>query len=61
MNLSFNHLTDRCLDVMIRNKEYLYKMRIVNLSGNKLTKDKTDLKVKGKLEELKKLGVVVNL
>jgi len=36
-------------------------MRIINLSHNRITADKTDNKIKGKLEEIKKLGIVVTL
>lgn len=50
LNLSFNFLTDKCLDILIRNKEYFYKMRIINLSHNKISSDRTDIRIKGKLE-----------
>lgn len=61
LNLSFNHLTDRALDIILKNKEYFYKMRIMNLSNNKITSDKTSTKIKGKMEELKRMGIVVTL
>jgi len=36
-------------------------MRIINVSNNRLTSDRTDIKIRGKLDEIKKLGIVVSL
>jgi len=61
LNLSYNQLSDHSLDTILRNKQHLYKLRIINLGHNRLTPDRTDVKVKAKHEEIKKMGILVAL
>ena len=61
LNLSYNQLSEKCFDILLSKKQFLYKMRIINLSHNKIAFDKNDKKIKDKLEEFKKLSIVITL
>jgi Leucine-rich repeat (LRR) protein len=45
INISYNSLTDECIDVFINSREYLPSLRIINVSHNKIN----ERKVKNKL------------
>lgn len=57
INLSYNGLTDECVDIFVDKREHLPCLRIINLAHNKVN----ERKVKSKLEELKKVGVITTL
>ena len=58
VNFSYNQLTEDVFDELIKCKEGLPYLRIVNLTHNRIINEK---KAKGKMEDLKKLGVIVTL
>jgi len=49
INLSQNSLSEKSLEIMIKNKDCFSKLRIINLSNNKIGL-RTDKKVKCRLE-----------
>lgn len=57
LNLSHNLLTEEGLDEIIKKRTKMPQLRIINLSANKLN----ERKVKSKLEELKRVGIIVTL
>lgn len=58
INLSNNLLTAKILNLIIMNKDKLAPLRLVNLNGNIIKKDK---KVNDVIENLKKMGISVNI
>lgn len=58
LNLSNNLLTERALDIVLKNKDKLAPLRLLNLRGNKCTKG---VHTKSKVQALSKMGVVVCL
>lgn len=57
INVSYNALTDEAVDEFINQRESLPNLRIINLSHNKLN----ERKVKSKIEELKRMGIIATL
>lgn len=57
MNLANNQLTEESLNIIIKNKEKLGPLKIVNISGNKYNEKKAKLRV----EEIKKMKIVITL
>lgn len=57
VNLSHNSLTEDALDELIRKRQKLPNLRIINVASNKLN----ERKVKSKVQVLKKLGIIITL
>ena len=57
INVSHNSLTDEAVDEFINRRKTLPNLRIINLSHNKLN----ERKVKTKIEELKRMGIIATL
>jgi hypothetical protein len=57
LNLANNQLTDESLNTIIKSKEKLGPLKIVNISGNKYNEKKAKLRV----EEIKKMKIVITL
>ena len=57
INVSYNSLTDEAVDEFISRRNSLPNLRIINLSNNKLN----ERKVKSKIEELKRMGIIATL
>jgi hypothetical protein len=51
-------LTEDILDELLNWKEILQKLRIVNLTHNRILNER---RAKNKVEDLKKLGIIVTL
>ena len=58
INAANNELTEGIFEVILKNKERLDSLRVLNLSHNPI---KVDLKIISKMEEVKKLGIVITL
>ena len=57
LNLSHNKYTEEILNVILKNRDKLSPLRIINISANLLN----EKKVKNKVEALKKIGIIVTL
>ena len=57
INVSFNSLTDDAVDEFIKKREILPNLKIINLSNNRLN----ERKVKNKIEELKRGGIIATI
>jgi hypothetical protein len=58
INAANNELNEGIFEVILKNKERLDSLRVLNLTHNPI---KVDLKINSKMEEVKKLGIVVTL
>lgn len=58
INLANNNLSEAIFDAIVRNKDRLDSLRLINLSHNPITLDK---KAASKMEEVKKFGVIIVL
>ena len=58
INLANNQINNTALDVILKNKEKLDMLRVINLTHNLIQLDK---KYKAKVEEIKKMGIIVTL
>ena len=58
LNVSYNQLTEDVFDELLKCKEGLPYLRIVNLTHNRIINEK---RAKAKTEDLKKMGVIVTL
>ena len=58
LNLSCNHLTEDILEEVICCKDGMTNLKIITMTSNKLVNER---KAKNKVEELKKLGVMVTI
>ena len=56
--MASNMISEAIFECIIRNKERLDSLKILNLSHNPITLDK---RATAKLEEVKKLGIVIVL
>ena len=56
LNLSNNQLTEEVLSILIKNRDKLSPLRIINLFGNPVNSRKS----KTRIDALKKMGVIVN-
>ena len=57
MNLSNNKLSETVVELILRKKEKLGQLRMLNLSNNKLN----ERKIKEKVGEFKKMNIVLTL
>lgn len=58
INAANNELNEGIFEAILKNKERLDSLRVLNLTHNPI---KVDLKIIAKMEEVKKLGIVVTL
>ena len=58
INLANNQLSSHVLDLILKNKDKLDMLRVINLTHNSIVLDK---KGKAKMEEIKKAGIIVNI
>ena len=58
LNLSYNQLTEDILDEIIRLRGSMKHLKILNLTQNKIINER---KAKIKIEELKKVGIIVTI
>ena len=57
LNLSHNQFTEEILGVILKNRDKLSALRIINISSNSLN----DKRARTKIEALKKIGIIVTV
>ena len=57
LNLSHNQFTEEILNIIIKNRDKLSPLRIINISSNNLN----EKKARTKIEALKKIGIIVTV
>lgn len=57
MNLSSNKLSENTIDLLLKKRERILQLRMLNLANNKLN----ERKIKEKISEFKRMGIVVTL
>ena len=57
LNLSNNMLTEEILNMIVKNRDKLSPLRIINVSSNRFN----ERKARAKVEALKKIGIIVTL
>jgi hypothetical protein len=58
VNLANNNINEGVFEAILRNKERLESLRLINLSHNPITLDK---KAAARMEEVKKNGIIIVL
>lgn len=58
INMANNMISEAIFDVILKNRDRLESLRVVNLSHNPITLDK---KASAKMEEVKRMGVIIVL
>ena len=60
VNAANNELTEGIFDVIVKNKDRLDSLRVLNLTHNPVNMER-DKKAALRLEEVKKMGVIVTM
>ena len=58
INLANNQISAGGLELIVKNKDKFDMLRVINLSHNSITLDK---KSRGKVEEIRKMGIIVTI
>ena len=58
INLANNQISAGGLELIVKNKDKFDMLRVINLSHNSIALDK---KSRGKVEEIRKMGIIVTI